>query len=109
MLPVFDVGGPILWLKDLAINFAKWLAFRGLMIALFTTLIPLAIYAGWKLINEQIFNYVLSHTGSVESFGALVELTGLAAWLGDLLRFQECFAVLASAMLFRFVLSFIKR
>jgi hypothetical protein len=106
---VFDVSRPIEWIKNNAIAFIKWIALKTLLLGLFTTVLPLSIYTAWKLINEQIMEFVMQNATSQGSQAAIVQLTGLAAWLGDKLRFQECFVILSSALMYRFILSFFRK
>lgn len=109
MIPVVDLTRIIEWVKNAGADIIKWLALRALILGAVTTLVPLAIYAGWKLIQEQIVTYAQTQmTGDVWT-GTIVELTGLAAWLGSKLQFQACFTILATAMSFRFILGFFKK
>lgn len=109
MLPVFDVGRPIQWVKDIAINATKWIALKLLLLSLITVVLPLSIYAGWKLISKQIMQFVMSSSGDLGNMSALVQFTGLAAWLGDKFRMQECFIILSTALMYKFILSFFRK
>lgn len=108
MIPVFDVGRPIQWAKDIIINFTKWIALKLLLVTLCVTVLPVSLYVGWKLILKQIMTFVFNSAGT-ENHAAMVQFTGLAAWLGDHLRFQESFLILSSALMVRFVLGFFKK
>ncbi len=54
MIPVVDLTRIIEWVKNAGADLIKWLAFRALLLAVVSTLVPLAIYSGWLLINEKI-------------------------------------------------------
>lgn len=110
MIPVVDLTRIIGWLKTAAADAVKWLAFRGLMIALITTLLPIAIYSGWVLIQEQIFNFVNGQmSDSVSAFESVsFQLVGLGAWLANCLQFPACLSVVMSGAAIKFVLGFFK-
>jgi len=106
MLPVVGVLTALEWGKNAIISSIKWLALRALLITLILTLFPIAIYKGWLLIQEKIMTYISGNmTGDIWS-GSIVQLTGLAGWLADNLKFQQCFSLLVSAMAFRFIIGF---
>ena len=88
MIPVFDVSRVIGWVKTIALAIFIFTATKMLMIAIVFTLVPIAIYKGWLMIHEKLFAYITNNMGDVWN-GTLVELTGLAGWLADNLRFQE--------------------
>ena len=96
--------------KESAADVIKFLALRALLISLISILLPLAIYAGWLLIQEQVMGYIntISTDGDLWQ-GNVIELTGLGAWIAGKLRFYECFAVLSTALVYRFVLGFFRR
>lgn len=110
MLPVFDLSRIIEFSAKQALDLVKWLALRALLLGCILTLVPIAIYKGWALISEKLFTYLGSTMNTADIWdGTMIELTGLAAWVGTNLRFSECFSVLASAAMFKFTLSLIKR
>jgi hypothetical protein len=96
--------------KQAVIDVAKWVALRALLIGLVTTLVPIAIYQGWSLIASQIMEYVmgLGYEDQIWS-GNMIELTGLGAWLGERFQIVLCFQIISSALVYRFLLSFIRR
>ena len=109
-IPVFDLSRVIGWVKTAAADVVKWLALRALILGVVGTLVPIAIYKGFMLIQEQLITYVSSQMNFGDIWnGTMVQLTGLAAWLADKLEFQACFTLLATALSFRFVLGFFKR
>lgn len=108
IIPVVDLTRAIGWIKTAAIDLIKWAALRLLIISVVTTLVPLAIYAGWSLISEQIFTMVTAETSGAQWEGTMVQLTGLGAWLGIRLQLVECFQVLSTFLALRFTLSFVR-
>ena len=106
-IPVVDITRIIEWIKNAGADLVKWLAFRAFLLAIVSTVVPIAIYSGWLLIQEKLVTYTQSQMTSGDMWsGTMVELTGLGAWLADKLQFQACFSVLATAVAFKFVLGF---
>ena len=108
-IPVVDLTRIIEWVKNAGADIIKWLALRALILGAVTTLVPLAIYSGWLLIQEKLIEYTQTQMTGDFWNGSVVELTGLAGWLGERLQLQACFTILATAMSFRFVLGFFKK
>lgn len=112
MIPVVDVTRIIGWVKTAGADVVKFLALRSLILGVVTILVPWAIVKGWVLILEQVTafatNQFASSSGDLWS-GNLIQLTGLGAWLATQLKFVECFSVMATAMSYTFILSFIRR
>ena len=108
-IPVVDLTRIVEWIKNAGADVVKWLAFRALLLGVVGTLVPLAIYSAWLLISEKLITFIQGQmTGDLWT-GTMVPLTGLAAWIGTRLQFQQCFTILASALVFRFVLGFFKK
>ena len=108
MIPVFDISRAIGWFKTAAADVIKFLALKALLVAIIFTLVPIALYKGWLLIQEKLFAFITTNMGNDWS-GTIVSFTGIGGWLADQLRFQECFAVLVSALSVRFILGFFRR
>lgn len=108
MIPVFDTSRIIGWVKTAAADVIKFVALKALLIAIVFTLVPIALYKGWLLIHEKLFAYITTNMGDAWT-GTVINLTGLAGWLADQMRFQECFVILVSALTCRFVLGFFRR
>ncbi len=108
MIPVFDISRIVGWIKTATADVIKFIALKALLVALIFTLVPIALYKGWLLIQEKLFAFISSNMGDAWT-GTIVSFTGIGGWLADQLRFQECFAVLVSALSFRFVLGFFRR
>ncbi len=106
MVPIVDITRVIEWGKNAVIDGIKWIAFKTLLISGILTLVPIAIYKGWLLLQEKIMTYIAGNmTGDIWS-GSVVQLTGLAGWLAENLKFQQCFSLLVSALAFRFIMGF---
>ncbi len=108
-IAVLDITRIIEWIKNAGAEVVKWLALRALILGAVTTLVPLAIYSGWLIIQEQLITYTQTQMTGDFWGGTMVEYTGLAAWIGTRLQFQACFTILATALSFRFVLGFFKK
>lgn len=109
MIPVVDLTRIVGWVKTAGVDIIKWAALRLLLIGIVTTLVPLAIYKGWSIISEQIFDVVSANMSGDEYSGSMIQLTGLGAWLGVRLKFVECFQVLSTFLALKFTLGFIKK
>ncbi|MCG8642292.1 MAG: hypothetical protein MI862_21380 [Desulfobacterales bacterium] len=109
MIPVVDLTRIVEWVKNVGADIIKWIALRTLLLAIVTTLVPMAIYHGWLLIQEQLFTFLQGQMSGDLWSGTIIQLTGIGAWLAEQLKFQESFMVLASALSFRFVLGFFRR
>lgn len=109
LLPVVDLTRIVEWIKNAAVDLVKWAALRVLLIGLITTLVPLAIYHGWALISEQVFAFAAGNMSGDAWSGTMVQLTGLGAWIGIRLQLVQCFQVLSTFLVIKFVLGFVKR
>lgn len=107
MIPVFDISRAIEWIKNAAADVIKYLALKALLIALIYTLLPIALYKGWLIIQEKVLGYLSANVGGFQS--TMLQYTGIAGWLADQLRFAECFTVLISGLTARFIFSFFRR
>jgi hypothetical protein len=109
LIPVVDLTRIVEWVKNAAVDLIKWAALRVLLIGLISTLVPLAIYAAWLMISEQILAFVTTQTSAEGWSGAVVEFTGIAAWIGTRLQLVQCFQVLATFLSLKFALGFVKK
>lgn len=108
-IPIIGAVIASAWLKTAIVDAIKWVALRTLLITICSTLIPIAIYQGWLLIQEQIMSYVTAQTASGVWDGTMVELTGFAGWIGDRLLLIQCFQVLAGFLTLKFMLRIVAR
>lgn len=108
MIPTFDLSR----LLGLAINAARmaayWIAFKALALVIVGTLVPLAIYAGWKLIQSSI--YSAAQSAQPETWqGAVIQFTGIGAYIADELYLAQALGIVLGAMAVGWTLSWLKR
>ena len=109
MIPVFDFSKLISLGKTIILTILLWKAFKLLMIGSISVLVPYAIYKGYGFLGEQTFNLMKSTLSGSAWEGTFVQLSGLAGWIGQRLRLQECFQIMASFLSIRYFLSFFKK
>lgn len=109
MIPVIDLTRVLEWGFNAVIWFIKWAAIRAFTISAIIIVVPVAMYNAYFFILEKLFAYMntLDTSDSVWS-GTVIQFTGMAAWLADKLKFQQCLSVIISVLLIKFALSFIK-
>lgn len=106
MIPVFDLSRLIGFTKNILVTIALWAAFKGLMIALVTILVPWAIYKSYTLISEKLMAFISAFLADSAYQGTFVQLTGMGAWIAERLQLQTCFQILATFVVMRFVIGF---
>ena len=110
MIPVFDVSRVLELAKTSVFDLVKYVAIRAFLISLCVTIVPIAIYKGWMMITEYIFQAAQDQTGTGDLWsGSVIQLTGLGAWIALKIRLAEAFSVFASALSVKFTLSFLRR
>ncbi len=109
MIPVFDLSRVVGWVKTVLLVAFLWAAFKALVIAAITILVPFAIYKSFTLVAEKTVEFGNSLTTGTAWEGTYVELVGLAGWMGERLQLQACFQILASFIMIRYALSFFKK
>lgn len=94
---------------NLAADVLRWVAFRGLMLTLFVTILPIVFH--------NLFIWSLQFGGSIlqrymQSMGmsdqlehVILEVTGLGAYLAQCFQVPQCFAILMTALAARFALN----
>lgn len=107
MLPVADITRPIEWAITAARMVAVWIAFKALALVVVGTLVPIAIYTGWKMIREKIYSAVQYSMPDTWS-GAMIQLTGMGAYIADNIYLPQAVAIVLSAMSVAWTLSFIR-
>lgn len=109
-IPVFDLSRVLEWVANRALDVAKWLLIRALILAVAFTVVPVALYYSWIYIGEKLLTFIGDQMGASGVFtGQMVQLSGLSGWLASHLQLAQCFTVLASAASFLFVMRIIKR
>ena len=109
MIPVFDVGRIITFIKGLFVLAFVFGAFKLFMVTIVTVLLPIAIYKGLTMMMEQTLSLISDQMQNPAWDANLVQLSGLAGWLGDCFQFQACFQLLSSFIIARFMLTLIKK
>jgi hypothetical protein len=95
-------------LKFLTIEFAKAALIRVLILTALTLVLPVVLYNVFSLVLSEMLAYVSSHVTSSGIQGAVIELVGIAAWVGALLKIPESVSFLLSCGLCRMVLGMIR-
>lgn len=106
MVPVFDLSRLIGLAKTILLAITIWAAFKAFMIVTITVLVPWAIYKAYTLVAEKTMAFVGGYLISDAYQGTFVQLTGLGGWIAERLQFQECFQILTTFVVMRFVLGF---
>lgn len=105
------IGGIVV--KFFSNSVVKYLALKALLLSLFTVILPVVLFKVWLKIQVWVMDFlaenISSLTGGAIAEPAVVEFTGLAAWLADLLKLPQCASVLLSCAVVSFSLKFIKR
>lgn len=107
MIPVFDTSRPIGWAVQLARIVALWIAFKALILVAVGTLVPLAIYSGWKLIQSKIYDAV-EYAQPDTWQGTVIQFTGMGAYIADNLYLSQAVGIVLGAMAVRWTLSFLR-
>ena len=109
MIPTFDVGRVITFVKTIMIVTILWAAFKALLIGAISILVPFAIYKAFNLMAQKSYEFGNTLTTGTAWEGAYIDLVGLGAWMGERLQLQACFQILASFVVIRYTLSFFKK
>lgn len=112
-MPVPIVGGVIAIISGavariLAIETLKFIATRALIIGAFTLILPVVLYNVFTTIMQETMNLVSTEIQTSGVTGAMVQLTGMAGWIGTQINLAGCFSIFLSAVALRFTLSFIR-
>ncbi len=109
MVPVFDFSRLIGFAKTVLLTIAVWTALKILIIGVVTILVPYAIYKAWTLIGEKSMAFLSTTISGQPWEGTVIQLTGLAGWMGSRLQLQQCFQIAVTFILLRYALSFVKK
>ena len=107
MIPVIDVTRVIEWAITAARTVAVFIATKVLIIAVVGALVPLAILAGWKLIQAKIFTAIDSVQPDTWQ-GTMVQFTGIAAYIADNIYLPQAVALVITALSVAWTLSWLK-
>lgn len=106
------------WLAQLfgvnvALEVIKWIAFRGLMLTLFVTIMPIIFHnlLIWGLrFGGSIMTRYMDLVGMPEGFEhQLLTLTGLGGYLANCFQIPQCISILMTALTARMLLNTLSR
>lgn len=106
----------IAWLAGLAATFftasvARWLAWKFVMLTLFGVVLPIVVSNIIYKILEKAIALASSSATTAIAEGQVapisVQLTGLAGWLGSVLKLPEAFGLLMGAVILKITLGMI--
>lgn len=95
-------------LKFLTVEGAKAILIRALLLTAMTLVLPVVLYNVFSLIVSETLEYASSYVGASGLTGVVIQLTGVAAWMGDHLKVVEAVSFLLSCSLCRFVISMVR-
>jgi hypothetical protein len=83
---------------------AYWVAFKIFALAAIGTLLPIALWNGFVLIQEKMIAYGMSFVAQFanQQVPVTIQLSGLAGWLANLFQLPLCLSIILSAMAVRF-------
>ena len=86
--------------------FATIFLVKLFLVTLFVTVLPLALYKLWLIIQGWILTEMMERAGGVlgDPSSITITLTGMAAWAGNLLNIPQAVAVIVSATITGFTL-----
>jgi hypothetical protein len=79
----------------------KWLALKALLYGLITITLPAVLLALLNTILVGAMNLLTTFAGGAAWSPTTVQLTGFGAWLGNITRLPEVFAIIMSGVVFR--------
>lgn len=98
---------------NLGMEILKWVAFRGLMLTLFVTIMPIIFHniLIWSMkFGSSILKRYMELNGSSPDFSAYVmTVTGVGGYLANCMQIPQCFAILMTALSARFALNMLAR
>ena len=86
----------------------KFLATKALLFFLFMVVLPIALFKAFSFITQWVLSYTSQAISATGTSSFVIQLTGIAAYLGDHLQLPLCFSILLSAMATRFALRAIR-
>jgi len=101
------VGGAVA--KLLSVETLKFIAMRAMMLSLFTVILPVVLYNVANSLLNDYLAYVSSVLPGSGYEGAIIELSGLGAWLAQRLQLVSCVSIFLAGVNLRWLISFFKR
>lgn len=89
----------------LADKVLAWIAFKAVLVCLFTLVVPIILNNVLYDVIEIMMNFASSQAGN--SLNGGMSFTGFMGWLISLFNLPECLSVLVSALVLRVSLSMI--
>lgn len=91
------VGVAIGWLiKNFTFEIAKYVAMRAMIIAIALTIGPWIIFKGLSSLMQYLMNYASTYIGQQGLQPVMIQLIGIAAYLGAKLKIAEGVAIYLS-------------
>ena len=96
--------------KTIAIEAAKWVAFKGLVYLVLFTVIPVLLYNIATRLIFDFMDYGLDYiaTSGFDQSGLIIQFTGIGGWIVQTIQLPQCVSIFMSAIAVRFVLNFLK-
>ncbi len=95
-------------LKQFTYETAKYLAQRAFLLALCLGVGPIVIFKGFSEIFRFLQGYAQNYIGQGSYQGGIVQLFGVGAWMGSLLRVPEGISIFLGFCLLSFTLRMIR-
>lgn len=95
---------------DVAVEVAKWIAFKGLVYLVLFTVVPVLLY---NIFQDFIFDAItwgLQYIGASGFSGAglTIQLTGFAGYIATVIGLPSMFSMFMTAIAIRFVLHLVR-
>ena len=96
--------------KQIAIETAKWIAFKGLVYLIVFTVVPVLLYNILTGLMFDLLDYGLNYiAGSgFDQSNLVIQFTGIAGWIATQISLPQCLSIFMSAVAVRFVLNAIR-
>ncbi|MEO5358464.1 MAG: hypothetical protein H7844_14375 [Nitrospirae bacterium YQR-1] len=88
----------------LAVDALKFFAFKTVLYVVIIYLLPKALYNLISRIYSETFQMI---SGSVSFSDTTLNFTGLSGWFMDTLRVPECFTIILTAYIARFLITLV--
>lgn len=103
------VGLAIAWLaKHFTFEIAKYIAIRALVIGVILNIGPWVIFKGISLLMQFLLNYASSYVGDQEVQPVMIQMTGIAAYLANILQIPQGISIFLSFLSVSFALKIMR-
>lgn len=94
--------------KTVSVEGLKWIATRGLLVALVGGMLPVVLYNLFNQILLEFITYAASQNPDAGNLSSVViQITGLGGWMATQLKLPQAFALVCSAAALRTALNMI--